>query len=313
MDWSQEQWQGLSPNERVACAKRLARELPLGFSFLRVQRFQCGESHQDVALFQKDAATFALIPGGRVRLGYDAERPWQPHPDELASWQDTVQEFGYPRDIHDYIARVTLRVRHVELAPVLIETTARELGWEPVDPDDPAAREILCESRRSDLNAMVYRGGMMIRVMRTSNGDLLAQRSVAVTHAELTRQWAAAGFRFPTSDEWEYACGAGAGTLFRWGDHAPWNHYPVDGGGEHRQPNAFGMFIAENPYHCELVAEPGVTRGGDGGVLICGGVGYFISWLTLATAYFEQASCHYDAQASIQSGYTIGRRVLELR
>jgi hypothetical protein len=271
MDWSRERWQALSPKERVVCDQQLARELPQGFSFLRVQRFQCGECHQDVALFQKDAATFAFIPGGPVALGYDAERPWQPHPEERASWQQTVRDYGYPADIHDYIARVTLRVRHVELAPFLIETMASELGWESVGAEDPVVQEILREYQGSDLHCTVYRGGMTLRLITTPDGDLLAQRPVDVTHAELAQQWAAGGYRFPTADEWEYACGGGSDTLFRWGDHAPGNRYPVDGDGEHTQPNAFGLFIAANPYYCELLAEPGVTRGGDGGVLICGG------------------------------------------
>jgi uncharacterized protein (DUF1697 family) len=57
---------------------------------------------------------------------------------------------------------------------------------------------------------------------------------------------------------------------------------------------AFGLLIASNPYNCELVAEIGVTRGGDGGCTICGGAGFFIGWLTLATAYFEEHSCKHN-------------------
>jgi hypothetical protein len=80
----------------------------------------------------------------------------------------------------------------------------------------------------------------------------------------------------------------------------------------HRQPNAFGLLIASDPYKYELVAEIGVTRGGDGGCTICGGAGFFIGWLTLATAYFEEHSCKHDPAEPISPGYTVGRRVLEL-
>jgi hypothetical protein len=150
-----------------------------------------------------------------------------------------------------------------------------------------------------------------------------------------------ATFRFPTSDEWEYACGAGASTLFRWGDHVPCDRYPTDvspaeaawrrlwvfSGGKlerpaegfasdwefHRQPNAFGLQMASDPYKYELLAEPGIFRGGDGGATICGGAGFFAGWLTLATAYFEEYACGYDPAEPLMPGFTIGRRVLELR
>jgi len=80
----------------------------------------------------------------------------------------------------------------------------------------------------------------------------------------------------------------------------------------HRQPNALGLHIAIDPYKCELVAEPDRTRGGDGGSMICGGTGFFLGWLTLATAYFEDAFCLRNPEEPILSGYTVGRRVLPL-
>lgn len=132
-----------------------------------------------------------------------------------------------------------------------------------------------------------------------------------------------------------------APTLFRWGDHVPCDRYPTDvcpaeaawrrrwvlSAGKlerppegfasdwdyHRQPNGFGLLIASDPYKNELVAEFGITRGGDGGCTICGGAGFFIGWLTLATAYFEEHSCKHDPTESVSHGYTVGRRVLELR
>jgi hypothetical protein len=60
------------------------------------------------------------------------------------------------------------------------------------------------------------------------------------------------------------------------------------------------------------MAEPGITRGGDGGAAICGGTGFFIGWLALATAYFEEESCKHDPNEPVSPGYVLGRRVLEL-
>ncbi|HEX8201926.1 MAG TPA: hypothetical protein VF590_15730 [Isosphaeraceae bacterium] len=80
----------------------------------------------------------------------------------------------------------------------------------------------------------------------------------------------------------------------------------------HRRANAFGIHIASDPYKSELLAEPDTTRGGDGGGTIRGGTGFFVGWLTLATAYFEEHACRRDPQDLITPGYTIGRRVLPL-
>ncbi|ABW26009.1 formylglycine-generating enzyme family protein [Acaryochloris marina] len=169
---------------------------------------------------------------------------------------------------------------------------------------------------------------------------LIAESSNQSIHESLCTELQVDGFRYPTADEWEYACGAGSPNLFRWGNHVPCDRYPTSvspdeaawrrqwilSGGKldypmqgfqadwdyHHRPNAFGLFIAEDPYKSELLADPCFTRGGDGGCTICGGEGYFIGWLTLATAYFEPHTCEVDPDSDINIGYTIGRRVFPL-
>lgn len=339
-----DKWDGLTPKEHTAFAKDLARQLPDGFTFKSIRAFSLGEQKHQVAQLAFDGATFAFIPGGRVTLGYYADRPWEPTPDELESWESTAAEYGIRRTLRRHIAEVTLRPRKVSLRPFLIETTAAEVGWDPIPLDDPGANVIVREHfRQKDKRARhvtEHRGDSVLRVRRTEDGTLIAERADKSTHGQLNDRLARAGFRFPTSDEWEYACGAGARTLFRWGDHVPCDRYPTDispeeaewrrrwvlsrgrlkrppGGFQsdwdlHRRPNAFGISIASDPYKYELVAEPGVTRGGDGGCTICGGAGFFVGWLTLATPYFEAHSCRRPKTEPILVGYTVGRRVLPL-
>ncbi|MGW0878679.1 hypothetical protein [Streptomyces sp. NPDC002671] len=96
---------------------------------------------------------------------------------------------------------------------------------------------------------------------------------------------AARGLRMPTSDEWEHACGAGAGTLFRWGDTCPLDRVPyTDPTGPQSTPNAFGLRIAYDTYRSELTSDTGAVHGGDGGESVCGGYGSLLGWLPLATA-----------------------------
>jgi hypothetical protein len=338
-DLSSERWESIEPSEREALARRLATQLPSGFCFEAIRRFGVGERQRDVAVYRQNQATFALIPGATALLGHDAGRPWEPTPDELESWQGTAAEYGIDMTIRDYIAAMTTRIRRVELAPFLIETAAGEFGWEPMDVDDPAVRDILREFG-TEGQVETFRGGDHIRVRR-DQGAIIAERALPCTYADLAACVAAAGFRFPASDEWEYACGGGAPTLFRWGDHVPCDRYPTDvspaeadwrrqwalSGGKleppaeeftsdwncHRQPNAFGLSIASNPYQWELLSETGFTRGGDGGSAICGGAGFFVSWLPLATAWFDENCCGHEPAEPISPGFTFGRRVLELR
>ncbi|MER6481790.1 hypothetical protein [Streptomyces filamentosus] len=96
---------------------------------------------------------------------------------------------------------------------------------------------------------------------------------------------AARGLRMPSSDEWEHACGAGASTLFRWGNDCPLDRIPYDDptGPQHR-PNALGLRIAYDTYRTELTSDVTAVHGGDGGESACGGYGHLLGWLPLATA-----------------------------
>ncbi|GAA1927060.1 hypothetical protein GCM10009716_38910 [Streptomyces sodiiphilus] len=103
--------------------------------------------------------------------------------------------------------------------------------------------------------------------------------------ADMPAALAARGLRMPTSDEWEHACGAGAGTLFRWGDECPLDEIPYGHDtGPQRQLSALGLRIAYDTYSVELTSDVTAVHGGDGGESVCGGYGTLLAWLPLATA-----------------------------
>src|SRR2546427_10599256 len=89
-----------------------------------------------IAFFSFEGAGFALMPGGVLELGFDAERHWQPADEEQESWQNTAKEYGFSESIHEHVANVTLRPRQVNLRPFLIETATHEVGWESIDATD---------------------------------------------------------------------------------------------------------------------------------------------------------------------------------
>ncbi|MFD4919169.1 hypothetical protein ACFWNR_38970 [Streptomyces virginiae] len=115
---------------------------------------------------------------------------------------------------------------------------------------------------------------------------LMAVEDEALTEpvADMPVALAANGLRIPGADEWEHACGAGAGTLFRWGNECPLDEPSYGSGGVRHRPNAFGLRIAYDSYGTELSGDPGAVHGGDGGEAVCGGYGDLLGWLPLATA-----------------------------
>ena len=336
------EWRTLSSDRQSDVGRALAAELPREFRFVGVREFSMGDLTHRIALYSAHGSVFALIPGGEVQLGFDSSG-WEPNPDELESWTDTAEEYGIENTLAQHIEAATTPRRRVTIDPLLVETRATEIGWEPVGSDDPDVKELVdnLPSGGGPCTSSMCRGDRETRVTRDEAGNLTAEVAHQPTHESLLAAMHEKGFRYLTSDEWEYACGAGAPTLFRWGDHVPCDRYPtgispdedawrrewVRSDGEleyrsdgfeldwdyYRRPNAFGLIIAENPYNYEIVAEPNTTRGGDGGCTICGGAGFFVGWLTLATAYFESHACHVDPEHGISVGYTIGRRALRLK
>jgi hypothetical protein len=101
-----------------------------------------------------------------------------------------------------------------------------------------------------------------------------------------------------------------ARTLWRWGNACPLDEEPF---GEVtftalRQPNAFGLTIAHNPYEWEYITEPRQMRGGDGGDALCGGHGNLASWLGCAPAFLWSM---FDEDSYLEEGFV--RRAFELR
>lgn len=241
-----------------------------GLTFEGLERCELGRfDHQVAFLRYMDGARFAVVPGGEVTLGFDRER-FVPSPDQLAEFAASTQ-------------------------------TAFDVTWE------------------------AWIGGMYDAAEGYSSDALTPMRSVVVEPllaevearpfrgeaAERRRRLAAAGFELPTSDAWEHLCQGGARTVFRWGDDCPTEQLPTTPElvwDLHRRPNAFGLRFSPDPYRRELVAEPGLLRGGDGGGMICGGAGIFVSWLCLASCFLsreaEDRSCRY--------GYYLHRRVRRL-
>lgn len=307
-------WDRARPAEREACARALLSRLPDGLTFAGLERFRLGGQEHEIAIYGSGASDrrFALVPGGEVRLGF-AGPGWRPAPEMAEAWEACAAEWDLP-PLADHLAEVLAPSRDVVLPALVVETKAQEVGWIPVDRDDPDVRAIAAARGQARMVESGY-GPSALRVEFGPDGAVRAARAEALDQDGLLRRLGRDGWRLPTPDEWEHLCAGGTGTLFRWGDAVPHDAYPTDplpGFDAHRRPNAFGLRIAENPYFREVTAARNVTRGGDGGVTICGGAGFFLGWLPLASAYCDPNACEPPPDEVILPGHTVARRVAAL-
>lgn len=228
-----------------------------------------------VAFFDRDGIRYALVPGGTVQLGHDAER-FVPSRRQLADFAEAAAEYDLTGPLNRFVAEATSTSRQVCLPALLVAVRSEETDT------------LLAADDEADVD--------------DSDGEY--------DHATLMAGLQRRGLRPPTPDEWEYACAAGATSLFRWGDEypevEPYGDVPLI-----REANLFGLVIGDDPYRAEFTTDPAVLCGGDGGSALCGGYGSFLAWLSLATAYRDPGLAEVVHDGGL-TGETPVRPVLQI-
>jgi hypothetical protein len=308
-------WARCSDDEAQRVAERIAGETGLRLVEVRWHEF-AGRRHR-LAVFDRDGLLFSLVPGGRVLLGYDGSR-FQPTPAQAASYAESAGEYG-PPSVAEYLDGVTSPQREVVLPAMLVAVEPFEPCAHPLPVDDPRVLDLVAKAGpapRAGSGIMTFTGdGDGIEVRFDAGGRVAQARTkTQVGYDEAVERVDRLGLRLSTPDEWEYACGAGAPTLFRWGDDTPDSGYPYDHrSGRHREPNLWGLAIGQDPYRHEWTTEPTIVCGGDGGGATCGGDGFFVGWTTIATAY---RNTEFGEWLNSDDGYVdelLVRPVIDLR
>jgi hypothetical protein len=330
----------IARRECEALARALPHELEL--KDLKAREY-CGRTHR-VAYFDckeaGDLVQFVLVPGGEVSLGFDGN-DFNPSDSQIESFADSAKEYDLGPSIRQFVDAQTSPRRSACVPPMLIEVVAREvMPLEPVPEHDAIFARLRDQYPQS--GTVEYRGGSLgedsIVVKRDNDGAVQVSRRPATTLVIVDERLRKSGMRLPTCDEWEHACGTGATTLFRWGDDTPVDFYPTDtcaedralktawalSGGKlvyeappakwdlHQRPNLFGLKIANNPYQSDLVADGPRALGGDGGCNICGGAGFFLGWLPLATAFRNPYEIRIESGRNVADDYHRVRRAISI-
>ncbi|KGP81286.1 MULTISPECIES: hypothetical protein [unclassified Paenibacillus] len=339
---NREAWKGLSAQEKEELLRGLVSHFPVGMQYKGLETFERYDQGIETGVFSYDEQKFVFVPGDRVILGWNR---WQDgmNDETSADLLETVSEYGV-ENVDSFLCSQMSPVREVHIAPMLVECSNHSLGWIEVTEAEAVAQENAClaeeleKFKLSDLNQ--YELHQEFRLVRQGEAVQIFSFNEDLTLDYLIKEEEKSGFGLLTEDEWEYLYGGGCRTLFPWGDSFDYTmklkHFGsleavegrVDEWAEPGRslleederpydlelPNFFGIQFAGDPYTYELTVDASGTmipKGGDGGAMICGGMGLLVGFLPAAAVYYRDGNAgELDWEEMID--YMNYRRVIRL-
>ena len=289
------------------------------FNLLRFEHFERFGMSTDTAVYGCEGVEYVFVPGDTVTLGWE---DFAVGMDESTrnDMIEALEELGIANpNLDTYLRESMSPIRMVKVSPMLVERDLNDIGWRRVALDSP-------ELVPFQKYIQKYHGQIEVnnKMRMYKNGDeLIAEMYDPVSMDDFLARVHESGFSLPTEDEWEYLCGGGSRTLFRWGDSFDYDMKlycfergkPADAPYTLELPNQFGLSIAYNPYRYEVVeGSEYFLKGGDGGCNICGVSGIVLGYLPTAT-YFRGYSLSEDTlgyKTDIGGDYTFYRRIFRL-
>jgi hypothetical protein len=312
----------LPETERHALLHSIAESNP-PFTLKSIMTFNVYDMVIETAVYDHNGTEFVFVPGSAVTVGWDS------FTESLSNVQLSHLGWDSIDRLTEFLRGCTSPVGEATVGPMLIERQPKEIGWTEVAEDSAEFRAVF----RGELPAVTEDPPMAMMGFGRSRiifgrGRRTCYLYKRISYDELLATCTAEGFRFPTEDEFEYLCGGGTRTLYRWGDMllppfarqfgVPKEDEPIDPPeGYSMTPfylagaNFLGVSICFDPSRSELVQHSPVWgKGGDGGCAMCGGEGPFGAFLPYATFYWNRME---DLDRDDVSGnYTLARKIKRL-
>ncbi|MFD2115822.1 hypothetical protein ACFSTH_11600 [Paenibacillus yanchengensis] len=314
---------------------QLITRLPAGFTFLRMERFERFGIQLETGVFSYKGCEFVYIPGNRVTLGWES---WAEGLDAATQedFENGLSELDQNAENLELLLRQQMSpVREADIGPLLIERRTHSVAWYEVrlaDLDPEEDDDILEELERFKTSS--YRTYELHHSFQIEKKDGRIRIWLFDNSADLqdwTKDALPKGFDLLTEDEWEYVYGGGCRTLFPWGDSFDYSmnvrHFgeldqdqeeQIQSTADDRSfdletSSGTGLHFLGDPYKSELTVSPeGLVRGkgGDGGSLICGGMGVVWGYLPVSTYYRDPYEEELDWED--RSEYLHYRRIVRL-
>lgn len=289
-----------------------------GFTIKNYAEFERNGISLYTAVYDDNGTEFVFIPGAKsVSLGFKASISYKNEDSaqienlkdilldyflspnvnsSLADSENTAQLQSYIEN-EDYkqadklLTKMTLNfidehtsfLRKLDIEPMLVERRSRSINWvfvkevsSKVIADSPTYLKIYQDIIKSDKKFIIKQhtsksGTNKIQKYEITEHGINVYKYIDISYEEILFSYTSKGYNIPNRNQWEYIAAGGSPLFFQ--------HNSLSSK-THSSPNAFGLYIADNIYKPEIIAD-------DKYIFKAGDNGYFKNYISKKLAGFS--------------------------